>query len=301
MKKFAPFFLTAVILAAVTIFFKTQHPCEKTVTYRIGQVDSRFGLSRQEFSNAVAHAASSWNQAAGRAILRENTAGDVEVNLVYDYRQEASDKLKKLNIQIENTKEFYDRMTWQYESLKAEFLQKQASLNDDVKSFSARAAAFQAAVASAGHPGGISEEARQQVLNEQKELNLLRERLQQRDEQLQTMTQTLNSMAVVINEIAGHLNLHVVGYHTAGSALGRQYQQAFYLREGKKQTITVYQFANDQQLTRALTHEFGHALGLEHTNDPQSVMFRLMQSDDPELKPADIAAWRARCKDLTRW
>jgi len=44
-----------------------------------------------------------------------------------------------------------------------------------------------------------------------------------------------------------------------------------------------------------LAHELGHALRLNHSNDPNAVMYRLNQSDAAELTTDDIVALKARC------
>lgn len=109
------------------------------------------------------------------------------------------------------------------------------------------------------------------------------------------MADTISSMVVVINEIATHYNLDLVNYQDEGKKLGSEFCEGNYERKGGTHTTTIYQFNNAYRLERVLAHEFGHALGLKHNDNPNAVMRRLIQSDSLELAPDDISAIKAQC------
>ncbi|MGZ3608143.1 MAG: hypothetical protein ACXU9J_09500, partial [Syntrophales bacterium] len=88
------YLLLITLIAVVIVYYRMPRPCQEPLTYRIGTVDAKFGLSRQEFADAAGRAASVWGKQYVRALFREEPNGKIEVNLVYDYRQEAADKLK---------------------------------------------------------------------------------------------------------------------------------------------------------------------------------------------------------------
>lgn len=61
--------------------------CPSPITYRIGGIDARFGVSREEFLNAIAEAADMWQKPLGRALFAyKPDNGNLVVNLVYDAR-----------------------------------------------------------------------------------------------------------------------------------------------------------------------------------------------------------------------
>jgi predicted Zn-dependent protease len=260
-------------------------------------IDERFGLSRQEFAEAVGKAASIWRKPFSRDLFREEPKGLIEVNLIYDYRQEASDKLKNLNYKIENTKSSYDDLKSRFENLKSEYEQKKTILAGDFSAYNARVSAFNAGIQSGRQRGGISEQSYKRLMMGKEELDAMHENLQMRQEEMKKMADTINSLVVVINEIATNYNFEVVNYRDEGNRLGTEFCEGNYTSKDGKQTITIYQFDNGERLVRVLAHEFGHALGLIHNNSREAIMYRLNQSDSLELAPADIAALKTRCGD----
>ena len=291
------FFLIGLLIIPAIIFLRTPKPCQETITYRVGLVDERFGLARQEFAVAVNMAAAMWGKPLVRDLFREDSQGAIEINLIYDYRQEASDKLKKLNYKIDNTKTSYEDLKIRLEKLKAEYDQKSAVLTSDLGIYNSRINTFNANVEYWNRHGGIIENVHKKLMQEKNELNSVREKLDVQREDLKRLVDTINSLIVVINEIATNINLDLVNYQNTGDALGREFCEGFYENKNGKQTINIYQFDNDYRLVRVLAHEFGHALRLNHSADPKAVMYRLIQSDAIELSPDDITALKNKCNN----
>jgi archaellum component FlaC len=289
-------FLLAVLIILVAFFLRTASPCPEPLTYRIGKVDERFDLTRQEFAIAVDIAAAMWGKPFSHELFREDHNGTIAINLVYDYRQEATDNLKKLNFKINNTKDSYGELKNRLESLKSEYEQKNAALNVSFSAYNTRVHAFNAENKSWSRRGGASESVYKRSTSEKNDLNSLRENLQTQQDELKKLTDTINSLVIVINEIATNYNLDLVNYQNTGNILGHEFCEGFYECKNGKQSITIYQFDNDYRLVCVLAHEFGHALGLKHSEDQKAIMYRLIQSDIIELSADDITSLKARCK-----
>ena len=63
--------LVFTLILLVVILIPRPRPCTEPLTYRIGKVDERFGLSPQEAADAVKKAALIGPKAASRTLLRE--------------------------------------------------------------------------------------------------------------------------------------------------------------------------------------------------------------------------------------
>src|SRR5450759_936309 len=100
-------FLLAILIVLIVSFMRTPKSCQEPITYRLGKVDERFNLIREEFRTAVNIAAAMWGKPFYRDLFREDPDGVIEINLLYDYRQEATDRLKKLNYKIDRSSSSY--------------------------------------------------------------------------------------------------------------------------------------------------------------------------------------------------
>jgi hypothetical protein len=288
--------LLLILIFLVIAFLRTPKLCQEPLTYRIGKVDERFDLSRQEFGVAVGMAAAMWGKPLSRELFREDPDGAIEINLVYDYRQEASDRLKKLNYKIDRSKNSYEELKLRLENLKVEYEQKNAALANDLNFYNSRVNAFNAETQSWNKRSGVPESIHGRMMKEKDELNSLLENLQGRQEEMKKLADTINSMVVVINEIASNYNLDLVDHQNVGSTLGKEFGEGLYEYKNGKQSITIYQFDNGYRLVRVLAHEFGHVLGLNHSKSDEAVMYHLIQSDSLALAADDIAALKGHCK-----
>ena len=288
--------LLAILIFLIVSFMGAAKPCQEPITYRLGKVDERFNLPREEFRTAVKIASAMWGKPFSRDFFREEADGAIEINLLYDYRQEATDRLKKLNYKIDGSKSSYEELKSRLENLRAEYEQKKAGLNSDFNAYNAKVNAFNADTESWNRRGGVPQSVHTRLMKEKEELAALSDNLRIRQEESKTLVDTINSVVVVINEIASNNNLDLVDQQNIGNTLGREFCEGVYEYKNGKRSITIYQYDNEYRLVRVLAHEFGHALGLNHTKSGDAVMYHLIQSDLLELSPDDIAALKSRCK-----
>ncbi|MGC9977112.1 MAG: matrixin family metalloprotease, partial [Syntrophales bacterium] len=145
--------------------------------------------------------------------------------------------------------------------------------------------------------GGVKEAVYRQLTAEKDGLNNMHAKLRVCQEKVKMIADVLNNMTVVINDIAHNYNLEAIESQDTGKRLGSEFSGGDYFSRAGKETITIYQFDDHDRLLRVLAHEFGHALGLKHNDNPDAIMYRLMHLDSLNLAPDDIAALKGRCGD----
>ena len=64
----------------------------------------------------------------------------------------------------------------------------------------------------------------------------------------------------------------------------------------QQRTMTIFAFSSETDLIATIAHEFGHAFGIEHTQDPASIMFYQLTAQQQQLTPVDVEAWRNTCQ-----
>jgi hypothetical protein len=234
------------------IIFKTT-PCDKTIAYNIGTFDPRFKISEEYFISALREAEAVWEKPTGIDLFAHNseyTRYDLlKINLIYDHRQEATDKLKSLGVDVDENRANYEKLKAKYDTLKAEYDRDKKNVNT------------QADI-----------------------------------ERLNNLADEINALVVVLNRLVKTLNLSVERYNDTSSSRGETFEEGIYESDGINQQINIYEFSNRDKLVRVLAHEFGHALLLDHVEDPKAIMYEFNHSTNVSVTEADLNELKNKCQ-----
>jgi hypothetical protein len=283
-------------------------PCTQPIKYSLGTFDQSFGLSRSQFLSDVTAAGQLWSVAEGKDLFQYDPTGDgadvpaalsriTKINLIYDYRQRATSQMQALDDTIKGNLSTYDEWKARYDSHNASYKAQKAEVETLSSHYDADKKTYDADVAYWKGRGGAPRDQYARIEAERVALNAEAVQLNQAIAALNTMVSTLNATGKTLNGLATNLNTTVKTYNSVGASTGPEFDEGEYVEDSTGRHIDIYQFANNDMLVRVLAHELGHALGLDHVDDPKAIMYRLNSSTNDKLTAADKAELSKVCKN----
>lgn len=224
-------------------------PCDKSITYRVGEVDSGYGLSQEQFLEKIAEGNQIWSNVVGKNLFTYNPQGKIVINLIYSDRQSMADKLNSLGNKLNTGRQSLDSSIAEYDNLKADFEKKLQAFNMEIENWNKL--------------GGAPTEIFNQLNNQQ--------------EELEAEADKLNQMAASLNLSAQKYNLGVGQFKESAQS----FKQALSIKpeagiyNNSIPQIDIYLTSSQKELVHTLAHEMGHVLELPHLDDPLSIMYPL--------------------------
>jgi hypothetical protein len=289
------FWLFIFILAAVTGFAYDRTfaaPCRRPIEYAIGTFDDKFGISREQFVADTKAGEGLWERAAGKELFNYNPEAKFKINLIYDERQRTVLQKQRTESGLQASEELFRATDQKFSVMKASYDSQAAVYESRLSEFKKEQAEYERDVNYWNNNGGASPNQYRKLETERQRLNAEASALNVQAEKLNQTSSELNAMLEQRNKAAQNYNKLVQTYN-AKYASGLEFDQAEYRNSGGKKEINVYEFKTREDLRFALTHELGHALGLDHVENNASVMyymsggqnkFGLSEEDVAELK-----------------
>ncbi len=288
-------FLWIMLLASCTllVYILLKGPCGSPVEYSLGTLDARFGISKTDFLAIMADAEEIWEKAAGKELFVYSEEGSLPINLIYDERQEVADRNKGLENRIDETKDTADSVKAQFESLKARHEAGQAEYESMIAAFERAQNSYNTKVTYWNEQGGAPKNEFQKLENDRVELKRLQGILEAKRIEVNALGDQVNLLIKKYNSLVRAVNSNI---DTINLSADKEFEQGEYIAKGGSEEINVYEFTTKEQLSRVILHEFGHALGIDHNDNPDSVMYYLNEAEGLVLSPEDVRDLKAVCR-----
>ena len=229
--------------------FLYQSPCATPKGFRIGSIDPRFGINKDELIQDAQVAASAWKNSQGMTLLDYDPNANMPINMVYDQRQALNSQINNLNSQVTQQKDTLNPEISDYQQKVTAFQQQSNALNSQIQYWNGK--------------GGAPANVYNQLVSQQQSLR-------QQATQLQQMANQLNQSTNQYNQQVGQLDQKVNLYN---NVLSLTPEEGLYTRDGTSESINIYITNSQRELIHTLAHEMGHSLGLGHNSNPNSIMY----------------------------
>lgn len=288
------------VFVMVKDYISPEVPCSEPIPYSLGAFDKQFNISEEYFLSALSDAEAIWEKPLGINLFAytfTDTSRDIlKINLVYDYRQQATSKLADLGIVVEDNRASYDELKGKFTVLKTKYEKEKKVFNLQVEAFNKRHLIYENEIKFWNEKGGAPQEDFNRLEKERLALEAISKTLKDMQANINEMTDEINALVVALNRLVGILNLSVDKYNTVNVSRGESFEEGVYVSDGLTREIDIYEFSNRAKLVRVLAHELGHALDLGHVEDEKAIMYSFNQGNNQAATTSDIVALKSKCE-----
>lgn len=268
--------------------------CDETLYYSLGSVDSRFNLSIEEIKAVTLAAEGVWEQALGKNVFEYREGAEFKINFIFDERQQSTVEKNSLDLELDKLEQHKDNISQEYLGIQASYKKAVASYEKKIKNYEEAVDDFNAQVKKWDEQGGAPADEYDKLKKEEKSLDKVRNQLEQDRKAINGLVTKMNALATKEGTLVENYNKSIETYKDKFGE-SREFNQGEYVGT----EINIYQFHEQKDLKLVIAHELGHALTVGHVENPQSLMYYLMDKQDLEnikLTQEDLTAIKEICK-----
>lgn len=270
-----------------------RNKCDSPLEYSIGVFATEFKVTRADFLNAIKEAEAVWESSVGKDLFVYKEVKGMPINLIYDDRQALVDKNQTLEKKIETVQGSAASVKRSLDAANAAYASEKAAYEKEKAVYEARLAAHAQSVNYWNSRGGAPSGEYAKLTQEGATLKSLYAALD-------AHRQTVNGLATQSGKLVDQYNVFVANINSnvevINQSADREFEQGEYVSDAQGQRINIYEFSNRDVLVRVLAHELGHALGMDHNDNPDSIMHYLNTSKTKIASIEDVASLKDVCK-----
>ncbi|EPK0470492.1 matrixin family metalloprotease, partial [Acinetobacter baumannii] len=243
--------------------------------YRIDYIDPRFELTKEQFIQIGKEAAEIWQKETGKTYFIYDSQAELTINLVLDNQQATKNERKNSINELLKQQEEWREKNKAILLFKQQIDQETSLLNKEKENLNYKFEQYQKDV-SLFNQGNYGQFTQSSLNKRQAELSQLSLELQTKFSQHSNKIEMLNRQIKQINQQQSLLNQSIEQFNLSTTSGSKTFHKGLF----SQNQIQIYGFTSFDDLRLTLAHEFGHALGLKHTDDPKSLMYPLLREQD---------------------
>ncbi|MDP7858432.1 matrixin family metalloprotease, partial [Acinetobacter baumannii] len=243
--------------------------------YRIDYIDPRFELTKEQFIQIGKEAAEIWQKETGKTYFIYDSQAELTINLVLDNQPATQNERKNSINELLKQQEEWREKNKAILLFKQQIDQETSLLNKEKENLNYKFEQYQKDV-SLFNQGNYGQFTQSSLNKRQAELGQLSLELQTKFSQHSNKIEMLNRQIKQINQQQSLLNQSIEQFNLSTTSGSKTFHKGLF----SQNQIQIYGFTSFDDLRLTLAHEFGHALGLKHTDDPKSLMYPLLREQD---------------------
>lgn len=286
-------FLVIIGTFSYSIFLLVAGPCYAPKEYSMGVYDERFSVTEAEFIAAAQAAEKIWEDAIGKDLFSYSESGDLAINLIFDERQETALKNKSLESKVDATENSAKSIRAQFEDLRNRYESESASYSVMADEYKMQQEAYSNNVDYWNDQGGAPKKEYEDLQRQKSALQIAQGTLEAKRIKVNSLATEVNNLVSKYNYLVNQANSDI---EKINQTADKEFEQGEYVSSGINEQINIYEFYTKDELVRILAHEFGHALGADHNDNPDSILYYLNEGTGLTASAEDIRDIKKVCR-----